>query len=722
MAYNNNRQGDPYDDIYDVSDGSDVADEEVYNTFNQLNLTNNAGTSQGRDFNSWWRQNSQDNASHTQPPQPSQRNFGGQRRQPVQKNPSQGRDFSSWWRQNSQDNASQNQPPQPSQRNFGSQWRQPVQKNPSQERDFNNSWRQRDQRTKEVEPEPEPEQESIAGPSRNTGNEQVQPRPRPVSKLIQHGRSTPGYPRWRRTQNETDEIGRVERWGRSNRRPATAFPVTLRPRMARVDDETKNRIQTRGKWYMESLMNTSRYYVREPSERMPVSQGEEHEPYDLMIVLKNAHRLQEPEDFVDAIMRELSNTGEYSRDRGATDNPATGEKNVRRMHANTTAWGLLEDFDLILAELHKLQIELETSNRGNAADRLFSSIAEAYDWNVEELRKSGFHQEIMTYVGSTMMGRLRYMRDHYRKERGPVTHGVRDLLDETSITLSTRYFSAFVHSASMSDDVRAVEWFSNWAVHFPGRHNREFPTPQLDSATAIGLFETVYKIKYEHAVRLLSDAGFAEDVEVIDGFLSYKGTIESTEPARHHELANLVQQYFTPYQVAATTNPEGWQQNGRRITPKLRESLEDLDHPPRYRKFFPKTVEDIPEDGPIYAKNITRKFHDQRHIHTGGWDRKNKYPIRLHESYDPSLGGEGIKFVQPWEVPQRPGEVSQGPGQVPRRLKDVTQQPLGGGQASMALAERSISDKGGKRKREDDDEGLLGDLLSALHTARKTKR
>lgn len=40
----------------------------------------------------------------------------------------------------------------------------------------------------------------------------------------------------------------------------------------------------------------------------------------------------------------------------------------------------------------------------------------------------------------------------------------------------------------------------------------------------------------------------------------------------------------------------------------------------------------------------------------------------------------------------------------------------------MALAERSISDKGGKRKREDDDEGLLGDLLSALHTARKTKR
>lgn len=40
----------------------------------------------------------------------------------------------------------------------------------------------------------------------------------------------------------------------------------------------------------------------------------------------------------------------------------------------------------------------------------------------------------------------------------------------------------------------------------------------------------------------------------------------------------------------------------------------------------------------------------------------------------------------------------------------------------MALAERSISDKGGKRKREDDDEGLLGDLVSALHTARKVKR
>ncbi|KAI1658892.1 hypothetical protein F4813DRAFT_355061 [Daldinia decipiens] len=765
MAYN--RYPDD-DDIYGVSDGSDVNDEEVYNAFNQLNLQNR-GTSQRRDLDRPWRQPTQD---HPPPPQPRTRDFGRQWRQSSQDNSSQGkqepRDLSGSWRRPVQEDTS---PPQPPQRDFGNQWRQRVKDNLSrgykqQPRDLGGVWRRSGQ--EDTTQGAEPQEETTAGPSQNTGDEQ--PQPQPTSRLIQHGRSTPGYPRWRRTQDEINEMGRIERGGNSNRQPTIAVPITLRPRMQRVEEETKNRIQARGKWWMQSFETTSRYYVRDPAERQPVSQGEEHEPYDLMIVLRDAHKLQEPEDFVDAVLRELSNVGEYSRDRGAVDNPATAQKTVRRLHTNTTGWAFLEDFDLIMAELNKLQMELEASNRGNAADRLFTSIAEAYDWNVDELRKTGFHQEIMTYVGSTMMGRLRFMRDHYRKARGSDRTGP-DFLDETSLTLSTRYFSAAVHSASLSDDVRAVEWFSNWAVHFPGRHNRELPTIQLHTDTIIGLFETVYTIKYENAVRLLADAGFAEDVDVIDSFLSYKSTVESTEPGRREEIADLQREYFRPYvrrlddlltkypqtngvlwqkyrtqptnvydarnrlvrhmdtmraptyigigrwcrhvpppginevtnegknmlmelwtkgwycldhrpwirctscgwkyscaictnphscphcktgfscnwkgcgtksddrpdettaqptyQISMTTNPEGYQQHGRRITPKLR-PLEDLDRPPQYRQFFPKGVHDIPQDGPIYAKNISKKFHAPKFFHPGGWDRRGRYPVRMY--------------------------------------------------------------------------------------------
>ncbi|KAI0848557.1 hypothetical protein F5Y00DRAFT_237758 [Daldinia vernicosa] len=623
-----------------------------------------------------------------------------------------------------------------------------------------------------------------------------------------------------------------------------------------------NRIQSRGRWYLKSLPVSSRYYHREPAERAPLKQGEDHNPYDLMIVLKDAHTLQDPEDFVEAILRELSNTGEYSRDRSANDFQANGELSVRRMHANTTAWDILNDFDDIIEELTRLQAELETSNRGNAADRLFSSIGEAYGWNVDELRNSGFHHEIMTYVGFSMMGRLRFMRDYYRKDRNP-TDQPTDLLDETSITLSTRWFSAAVHSASMIDDVRMVEWFSNWAVHFPGRHITEFNTSQIDSATAIGLFEVVYKIKYEHAVRLVSYADFANDVDTINSFLSYKGTVEASEPARNNEIVDLFDNWFMPYiralinvfttypennaefwrryrtgnnnivqlrnrlvnrmdstkaptylgvgrwcrhapppgqhehngerkrmqeerwtkgwycvkhrpwlrctscgwkyscvicanpyscphckssfrcteescavksddrpegtdaqpsyRISVSTNSEGWQQNGRRITPRsARNIFQNMGREARYRQFFPKTVNDIRRDGPIYNKNLSAKFHQPHQVLNGGYDREGKYPTIDRNYWDTDLGAEGLKFIQPWEVPQYPGHV---PTQ-PRRGTFSNRGGQSGGQASMALVESDISDTdtGGKRKREGHDEDLLEDMLSALHTARKAKR
>ncbi|KAI0118998.1 hypothetical protein F4814DRAFT_410192 [Daldinia grandis] len=843
MVYKNTSDD---DDIYDISD-NDVTDEQVYNTFNRLNLTNS--TPIKRDLDSPWRKHIKRISPPPRPrPQPPPRDFDGPWRKKI---------------------TVVSPPPEPPRKELDNPWRKNVPTNPpeGQQRDADRPWGT----TANDNPGPGGGGGGTAGPPRDPpgpggggdgtagpprdppgdrtggggggGDEQPQPRPPVISELIQHGRSTPGYPRWRRTQDEITEAARAERGGRGTRQPTIPLPVSLRPHMDTVNDSVRSRIQTRGKWFMKFLPTTSRYYAREPAEKHAIMQGEEHNPYDLMIVLKDAHELQTPEDFMDAVMNELTNAGEYSRDRDSTDVVATGERAIRRMHANTAGWDVLEDFDLILEELNKLQIELDTYARGNSADRLFTSIADAYDWDVTELRKSGFHHEIMNYVGFTMMGRLRYMRDFYRKGRNNLPDGVRDLLDETSITLSTRYFSSAVHSASMADDVRAVEWFSNWAVHFPGRHNREFPRPQLDSATAIGLFEGVYKIKYEHAIRLLSNPGFAEDVEVIDSFLSFRGTIEAMDPARQSEIAGIVDGYFTPYlrrlsdlltrypttnatlwlkyrvnptnvqeartrltqymnrdggttyigigrwcrhapppgtyehgaegkamkmelwtkgwycsdhrawnrctscgwkyscvicsnphacphcktgfrctwegcthksddrptatraqptyQVAVTTNPEGWQQNGRRITPILRDVAQAVNPRQHYRKFFPKTQRDIQEDGPIYNRNLSRKFLDPNKVITGGYDRRGRYPVRLHETFDADLGGEGYKFIQQWEVPKRPGDVPQ---------------PPGGPRANMALAE------GGKRKREDDDEGLLGELLSSLHTARKAKR
>ncbi|KAG4220511.1 hypothetical protein PC116_g31010 [Phytophthora cactorum] len=258
----------------------------------------------------------------------------------------------------------------------------------------------------------------------------------------------------------------------------------------------------RGHWYLKSLPVLSRYFTREPAEKAAIISGEEHDPYDLVLVIKDAHTLQEPEDFVEAVMRELANTGEYSRDMAAHDQIGVwGARATRRTHTNLAGRDLLEDFDLIIEELINLQCELERSNRANSADRLFETIADAYGWDSTELKKSGFHQEIMTYVSQAMTGRLRYMRDSARWNSPPGQQN-QTIGDEPSIVLSTRYFSSALHSACIADDIRTVEWFSNWAALFPGRHSREFSSPKIDTNMILELFQQVYLTPYKNAVRL----------------------------------------------------------------------------------------------------------------------------------------------------------------------------------------------------------------------------
>ncbi|KAI1799753.1 hypothetical protein F4811DRAFT_74194 [Daldinia bambusicola] len=420
---------------------------------------------------------------------------------------------------------------------------------PEEQQDDEMSWRRNtsDPVPQRNDPEPSENPPDIPPPADVPRRVVPDYPPRQIpEQLIQHGRSTPGYPRWRRTQEEinaaTESI-----WRRPVPEPEVYVPY-LGPRASTLEADEISRIQTRGRWYIRSLPVMSRYFTREPAEKAELASEHRHDPYDLVLVLKDAHRLQTPEDFVEAILRELSTTGEYSQEIASHGKAERGGLPTRQTHANRAGRDLLEDFDLIIEEILKLQGELEIANQANSADRLFEAIAEAYGWDSTELKKSGFHQEIMSYVGIAMMGRLRYIRDFVQFDHATQEGDIMNDIDDSTITLATRQFSAAIHSASLADDVRMIEWYSYWSALFPGRHRREFEmNPHLNTQKMLNLFRDVYGFEHKYAVRLLSDSGFAEDVYIIDSFIGVRGTTNAVEPSKHAYYRGVADQYYKPY-------------------------------------------------------------------------------------------------------------------------------------------------------------------------------
>ncbi|KAK6951702.1 hypothetical protein Daesc_006225 [Daldinia eschscholtzii] len=158
------------------------------------------------------------------------------------------------------------------------------------------------------------------------------------------------------------------------------------------------------------------------------------------------------------------------------------------------------------------------------------------------------------------------------------------------------------------------------------------------------------------------------------------------------------------YHIAETVNGEGWQQNGRRITPRVQLMMNRLHQPPVYRRFFPKSVSDIPRDGIISVRPISIRQDKRLNPIRGGWGDAPGYPVKEANYYDERVGAEGIKFVEEWE----------GPRGVPS------------GQAGKALVEEVTEDEGtsgkGKKRKREAEKRLLGDVTSALRAARRVRR
>ncbi|KAI0834751.1 hypothetical protein F5Y06DRAFT_151198 [Hypoxylon sp. FL0890] len=298
---------------------------------------------------------------------------------------------------------------------------------------------------------------------------------------------------------------------------------TIPPRPEAVRLDLRTRIQRKGSWFLQNLSLSSRYYARDPAERQFQSAGEEAEPFDILLMIRDASAYGTREELMQEIANQLDQTDEYSRDR-RTEDPTW-----RRLHTNPEGKRHLLDFDTLIEELRRMDADIRLNDQSNAANQLFTAICEAYNWDVQTIQNSGLHRDIMQYVALHFIGRLRFLRDEERRnpewnnENVDAEAARRRTLSEQELNFIVWEFSIRIHCPDVRSDIRMVEWFANWAQQFNSRDSHGWEAdPRLNVDAVSFIFERVYYFPRSLGITLISEDTFAFDVEIIESWLSYK--------------------------------------------------------------------------------------------------------------------------------------------------------------------------------------------------------
>ncbi|OTA94654.1 hypothetical protein M434DRAFT_256936 [Hypoxylon sp. CO27-5] len=270
--------------------------------------------------------------------------------------------------------------------------------------------------------------------------------------------------------------------------PPSEITVPRIPARADIVSESwKKRIESNGTWFLKDLSFSSRYYARNPRDRGFHSAGDQDEPIDVVLLVKDVQKYTSQEDLVEEITRQLSEqTEEYSRDFV----PETGKH--RRLHTNEPGREFLLDFDTLIEEIRKLEYEVRKNAQDNAAKNIFNAVCEAYNWDPQKVRDTGFHHDLIYYGCYYFASRLRFMRDVLLRDRPPSRggqeRGVPPILNNISWEFSNRS-----HAPDLRGDLRVVEWYSDWAQHFSMRQSDQWTTdPRLKRDDINTMFENVY--------------------------------------------------------------------------------------------------------------------------------------------------------------------------------------------------------------------------------------
>ncbi|KAI1375093.1 hypothetical protein F4677DRAFT_140805 [Hypoxylon crocopeplum] len=282
-------------------------------------------------------------------------------------------------------------------------------------------------------------------------------------------------------------------------------PVIKVPRLPAGPDavlkDMRRRMSSKVTWFVQGLSLKSRYYARQPSERIPYPDGADSDPLDVLVLLKDIGNVSR-EELVQQITEQVNQTREYSRD----TEWETGT--YRRLQANPLAADFLRDVDTLIEELRRMEAEMRMNDQTAAVTRLFSTICETLGWDPKSIRDTGLQHELMGAVSLTWSARLRWMKGIVNKKH-LVEEGVKpeelEVYDRQQNTMNNlvEHVNRRLHGPALRPDVRAIEYMCNWAASLVARDRDGWEShPRLTPEYARFLFEHSYEIPYATAVVL----------------------------------------------------------------------------------------------------------------------------------------------------------------------------------------------------------------------------
>ncbi|KAI0139465.1 hypothetical protein F4776DRAFT_616253 [Hypoxylon sp. NC0597] len=320
-----------------------------------------------------------------------------------------------------------------------------------------------------------------------------------------------------------------------------------------VNADWKFRAEYRGSWYLKDLDLTSRYYGRETAERMFQSAGDESDPIDLLLVIKDVQKYDH-EELLGVISKELEQGQPYSRDYNPTTNKFT------RLHANPAGREHLLDVDRILEQIRKFERELRRSDETNAATDVFSAVCQAYNWDPASIRDAGFHQDFMYYASFFFVSRLRFMRDQVIRNQPKGTNfweivGIPDRV----LNVMAWEFSNRIHSPNLRGDILMIDWYTNWAGQFSIRESDAWARdPRLSGQDIKQLFQRSYEFHVPMGIILLANDRYTFDVEIIESWLAYRAKWKFINPMQKEVPEAVHREWYIPWvtMLQDTLRPE----------------------------------------------------------------------------------------------------------------------------------------------------------------------
>ncbi len=179
----------------------------------------------------------------------------------------------------------------------------------------------------------------------------------------------------------------------------------------------------------------------------------------------------------------------------ASEGLPLGEPANVKIQTNPEGRLFLQDYDDLIQELQEMERRMKMHGLADEAIKIWNVMCEAQGWDPKTIQDRGLSREFFHGLTTQYSSRIRHMREQRRATDESIPE------DDEQIRLFIQRFNVILHSPCFTLDLRAAEYFANWAESLVGDDNffGWGTNPRLRPRTVILMFEGTYMMPFDKA-------------------------------------------------------------------------------------------------------------------------------------------------------------------------------------------------------------------------------